>query len=289
MLTIDESIPQKSDAYRVAEDIFYSQFNDISFFVEDIEQENFYFITLRKLFPNLKLEKIFPLNGKDNVLAQSAKNLHDKTKVFIVDLDFDEILNKKHNNANLFYLQKYSIENYLIEENSIVDYIISERPKLRKHQINADFNIEESISNIGNALRDIIYLHIVVQSKCPTLKNISLNHERFFIFNSGNFNLRKDQLEIYINNIERELEEVDKRVRLASQLKKAMRLIKLDTHEDFLKYIPGKYLIRMLKQVIESSFSIASRNADSFCYRLSEKCEFNTLNHLKIEVEDFIK
>ena len=42
MISIEESIPTKSDSYRIGEDVFFYQFNDVSFYVEDAEQENFH-------------------------------------------------------------------------------------------------------------------------------------------------------------------------------------------------------------------------------------------------------
>ena len=113
MITIEESIPTKNDAYKLGLDIFYVQFNEIFFYIEDEDQENFYFCILKKLFPDVVFEKIFPLGGKNAVIEESEKYLIDKKKVFIVDKDYDDILNRLVRNPNLFYLDRYSIENYV--------------------------------------------------------------------------------------------------------------------------------------------------------------------------------
>ena len=97
MITIEESIPTRNTNYRLAEDIFYVQFNEISFFIEDEDQENFFFCILKNLFHDIQIDKIFPLNGKDNVINESNENIGNKKKVFIVDKDFDDILNKIKN------------------------------------------------------------------------------------------------------------------------------------------------------------------------------------------------
>lgn len=70
MITIEQSIPTKSDAFLKGIDIFYTQFNDVNFYIEDEDQENFYHSILKKLFPEIRLDKIFPLRGKDNVLEK---------------------------------------------------------------------------------------------------------------------------------------------------------------------------------------------------------------------------
>lgn len=92
MITLEESIPTKNDGYLIAEDVFFIQFNEISFFIEDTEQENFYYNILKKLFPSIQIEKIFPLNGKDNVIEDCKKNIGNKNKIYLVDKDFDDIL-----------------------------------------------------------------------------------------------------------------------------------------------------------------------------------------------------
>jgi hypothetical protein len=99
--------PELTDSFLSGQDIFFGQFNEIEFYVEDTEQEHLYFNVLKKLFPDLKFEKIFPLNGKVNVVNESKLHVSNKKKVFIVDLDFDHILGTKLNYSNLFYLNKY--------------------------------------------------------------------------------------------------------------------------------------------------------------------------------------
>ena len=91
---MNEGFPELTDSFLSGQDILYTQFNDIEFYVEDTEQEHFYFNILKKLFPDLNFEKIFPLNGKDNVRDSARLNIGNKKKVYIVDLDFDHILNK---------------------------------------------------------------------------------------------------------------------------------------------------------------------------------------------------
>ncbi|MHA7944876.1 DUF4435 domain-containing protein [Formosa sp. 3Alg 14/1] len=288
MITPEESIPTRNTNYRLAEDIFYVQFNEISFFIEDEDQENFFFCILKNLFPDIQIDKIFPLNGKDNVINESNENIGNKKKVFIVDKDFDDILNKINTNDNLFYLDRYSIENHLIEKDAIVEYIIGEKPKLKRADIDNDFDLEAQIQNINNKLNELIHLHLVVQNKCSSLKNVSLNHERFFDFNNGDFTIKSTQIDAYKVQIQNELSNVDGRLTLTSQLNKVKRVININNNELCIKHVPGKYLIKMIKQLIESLFGLVSRNVESFCYRMAENCSFHSLNGLKLSVEEYI-
>ncbi len=289
MISVEESIPSRNLNYRIAEDIFYLQFNEVSFYIEDEEQENFFFCILKKLFPDIEISKIFPLNGKQNVIDECKRNIGDKRKVFIVDKDFDDILDKIEDIDNLFYLQRYSIENYLIEKDSIIEYIIGEKPKLQRNCINNSFDMDDCLQKIVNSLKELIYLYLVVQDNCPEQKNVSLNHQRFVSYDRGNFTKERDQFDLYKNLIETQLKSIDKRFTLRGRLGKVNKKVKLDTMEMCIKHIPGKYLVKMLKQHIESLFGLVSRNVDSYCYRISENCSFRSLTHLKTEINEYIR
>ena len=288
MITLEESLPIKNDNYLLAEDVFYIQFNQIAFYIEDTDQENFYFNILKKLFPQIEIGKIFPLNGKDNVIKECKKNIGQKNKIFLVDKDFDDLLDKKIESENLFYLDKYSIENYLLEENSIIEYIISEKPKLKRDLIISTLEFVKILETISKTLRDIIHIFLLVQKKCPKLKNISLNYERFYDFNNGNFTLKENQLNIYIQSITDELNTIDKRLKFETQLKKIKKDFNFNTDELCLIHFPGKFLIRMLKQSIESKFGLNSRNIESFSYIIATNCSFNSLENLKNDITNYL-
>ncbi|MEI3790349.1 MULTISPECIES: DUF4435 domain-containing protein [unclassified Chryseobacterium] len=289
MITIEESIPTKNDDYRFAEDVFYFQFNDISFYIEDEDQENFYHKILCKLFPNLQIEKIFPLNGKNNVIDECKSNIGDKKKIYIVDKDFDDILGKKESISNLFYLNRYSIENYLIEESSIIEYIVSEKPKLKRSNIKRKLELIKIIETIKLSIKEIIHLFLLVQKKCSQLKNISLSYERFFDFNNGNFQIRQNQIDSYIDSIKNELKAVDKRLKFDVQLKKLVKEHNLSSNDCCINHYPGKFIIKMLKQTIESLFGLNSRNIESFSYMIACNSRFDSLFFLKNEIDIFLK
>src|SRR4051812_46633890 len=109
-ITQEDSIPHKTDSYRLAESLFYRQFNDLDFYVEDSSQENLYWQLLRKLFGDIKITKIYPLGGKKNVIEFAKTHSSDLRSVCIVDKDFDALLGAMNNIGCLFYLKRYSIE-----------------------------------------------------------------------------------------------------------------------------------------------------------------------------------
>ncbi|MGV3589674.1 MAG: DUF4435 domain-containing protein [Adhaeribacter sp.] len=287
MITLEQSIPTKSDAFLNGIDIFYTQFNDVNFYIEDEDQENFYHSILKKLFPYIKLDKIFPLRGKDNVLEKSKRHVGDKKKVFIVDKDFDDLLNKKVVQNNLFYLNEYSIENYLVNENAIKEYIIDEKPKIKRRDINVNFKFEKALNDCGKIFFELTILHLLVQHKGLGLQNTSLPPERFVQLNNV-ICLKNSEINKYKNDIENKLKAIDKRYTLKSQIKKIKNLFNLKTLKDILKHIPGKYLVKYFKCKIEQLFSLASRNIDSFNIRLAKANDFTKLLYLQISVNNYL-
>ena len=107
MVTPEESVPQYSDGYRYAKSAFYSQFNDVDFYVEDAWQENLYLCILGRLFPRLKIENIHPLGGKENVIQHARANTSIRKSVYLLDKDFDDLLGKLQERTNIFFLLSF--------------------------------------------------------------------------------------------------------------------------------------------------------------------------------------
>lgn len=288
MVTIEESIPTKSDAFLKGIDIFYSQFNDVNFYIEDEDQENFYYEILKKLFPKVKLGKIFPLRGKDNVLEKSSQHIGDKKKVFIVDKDFDDLLGKKVARPNLFYLERYSIENYLLEDNCFKQYVIEEKPRLKVNTIAKSFKFKDCLQSACKTFYELTILHLLIQEKGLNIKNTSLAPEQFCQFGS-NISIKIPEMNKHKADIQIKLSAIDKRLKVDSQIKKLKAKFKFKSFIDILPHIPGKYLIKFFKCKIENLFSLANRNIDSFIFRLARTNDFKNLNFLKVSVNAYTK
>lgn len=288
IVTKENSIPKKGKAYNIGESVFYYQFNDISFYIEDKFQENFFLCILRNLFPDIRIEKIFPLNGKKNVIEQSQQNLPDKKKVYIVDKDFDDLLDKIVDSPNLFYLDKYSIENYLFEEESIIQYIIGEKPQISRLDIADSFNLSYCLELMTNNIIRVVKLHVVTQANDLELVNVDLGHERFVKLQNGTFVPDESQINDYEARIAGKLSQKDGRYSISGRINKIFNNSFFNNLEIRLKHIPGKYIVKMLKNYIEKTFQLPQRNATSFCYRIADKCNFISLEFLKIKIANYI-
>lgn len=123
---MDEEFDYSQDA-KAARDLFVSDFTSHIFYVEDTGAEIFYERLFERLFPKLRDFQVVCLDGKANVRKKAAeRRVQDLTYVFVVDKDFDDLLEAA--DPNLVYLDRYSVENYLADLQALVKVLVEEYP-----------------------------------------------------------------------------------------------------------------------------------------------------------------
>lgn len=285
-MTEEESIPSYSESYLYGQDVFYTQFNDVSFYVEDSELEELYLLILKKLFPNIRLEKIFPLNGKINVVNDVKLNIGNKSKIYIVDKDFDDLHNRIEDIDNLFYLDRYCIENYFVEQDAIVSFVISENPKIKSTVINDKYIVNSRLYALVNKLLYLNALFYIIQKFNIEVENIS-KHIDCFLQNKDKTSICTKKLADYMDIVCREIESKSIHIDLEKEVNDCIADWKKKDIE--LNNTCGKQLLFMLMNDLKQEFSLSKvPNSYSFCYRLADKCKFESLNFLRDNVNSFL-
>jgi hypothetical protein len=283
---MNEGFPELTDAFLSGQDIFYTQFNEIEFYVEDTDQENFYFNILKNLFSDLKFEKIFPLNGKMNVKDSARLNLGNRKKVFIVDLDFDGILGTVEVAENLFYLKKYSIENYLISKESLYEVIRIKNPTLKNRDIDSLYDYNSVLNNTSKYLSELACSFITIQKYNLGIDYYGINTNRDFVFTHPHSIYRLSFIPDYFRNVENELKKKDRRYSLTAHVKKLKT--NFNTTNKALSNIPGKHILTFIKERLKALNLIHQMTVDSFAYVLCKEIDSNELNFLKTAIERYI-
>lgn len=290
MIDRETSIPSKKGNYSFAESVFYSQFNDINFYVEDADQEELYFLIFKRLFPDISIDKIFPLGGKKNVIEHCQKHIGHKKHVYIVDKDFDDLLGKIFNYDNLFYLNLFCIENYFFEEDAFINYVVSDQPKLKKAAIRASLDFNNTLLNVLHQLRYLFNLFFIAQKlNVEGISNTKIMPEEFCF--------KRDKTEIDVFTVCKYKHDLHNAVTaqnilsdINAEYRNADLVLFFDTEPIKMhKNVSGKHVIHMFFHILKKKYKIASTSIDSFCYRLAEHCNFHTLADLSKEVTDFIK
>lgn len=114
-----------SDIGLAGRDIFLAEFSDVLFYFEDENQEAFYEKLVSIIAPNYLTSAVSCLRGKDNVIKMAReKNELRRPRVFIVDKDFDDILDAIEVAEGLIYIDRYCLENYLLSFSAILSVAI---------------------------------------------------------------------------------------------------------------------------------------------------------------------
>jgi hypothetical protein len=279
---MNDNFPELTPSFLAGQDLLYSQFNDVSFFVEDTEQEHLYFNILKRLFPNIIVSKIFPLHGNGNLKTHAKANIGNKKKIYIADLDFDEILGSKEDIDNVFYLNKYSIENYLIEQSGVYEVIREKKPKLKNKDISDSLNLTQVLHVCKKLLSELACTFIVIQSHSLGKVYFGINPARDFNIEPNNIGYKNSFISAYFNEVEALLKNIDRRFSLQSKcrpFKCHFRSI-----NKAMSNIPGKYILNLLKFQLVKLKLINDMAIESFTYKLAKECNTNCFNHLKEDI-----
>ncbi len=281
--------PVISNSFLAGQDIVYGQFVDVSFYIEDIEQENFYYVILKNLFADVRFDKIFPLGGKTNVLAEAAIYANDKKRVYIVDKDFDDLLSSVVDIPNLFYLEKYSIENYLIDEEAIRKYIIEEKPRIRKSTIDSNLNFNNLLEESYNLFKDLTMLYLTTQQLDLGIINVSQKPDKFCAYNPTS-QIRQDQFSEYKNQVDLALKNFDANKNIDEEVtKNNVYFDEYFNSKDSLNNIPGKYIMSFIKRRIEFLFRLSKADSDSFIFRIAKNSSFDDLRFLYFQINQYLR
>ena len=179
MVTLEESIPQFSAGYKQARSTFYVQFNEVDFYIEDAWQEKSLPLHTVETFSKVRIENIHPLCGKENAIEHSKTPIPGRKSVYLLDKDFDDLHGKFEQQDNIFYLEKYSIENFLLEEQSVVMFVISEKPKLKLDDVRKELGITALWDDMVKQLAQLFAVFFIVQKHNLPMKSTSFEPDVF--------------------------------------------------------------------------------------------------------------
>lgn len=187
--------------------LFYSDLNEINFFVEDKNKEYEYETILKKLFKGkYKIASIITANGKLGVkqefweFGEKSNDYIVRNNIYIVDGDFDKYIHSEDmiDNDHFIYLKKYNIENYFIDEKAVIKFA-----KGKLHVLDKDVKL---IINFGywkdtivEQAKRLFLLYCAVQNVLPAEANVARS-EYLFIDDKTRFE-RQDGYKSYYDYI----------------------------------------------------------------------------------------
>ena len=254
-------------------------------FFEDSGAENFYEEIVKKLTPDFRDIRVICLSGKNSLIehCQNTNNSTTKPKsLYILDQDFDFLLGKNLKDKSIIYLNRYSIENYLLEETAIILVIQEEKPRLKNIAQHLDwprfFDINLPL------LVDLCSMYLISQEFSLGIPSCSEPIQRFtkdtqpWLICADKVQKYRDEIEslLVLNGIaasEAELQSIF-----------SDRRLKVSNVEQF----PGKQLVDLARLNIGKKFDMRNVSRESLCFRLAKACTFNSLENLRGHINNIV-
>jgi len=170
-----------SDEAKRLTSTFLTYRNDIDIYTEDeLKDKEFYKVLFdRLLTKKLKINDITPLGSRKNVITRCGNEPENgRKKIFIIDKDINVV---SGNNIpvlkNLFILDGYCIENFVLDKESITKFIYMNCAIRPKEEIESDLDYENWLANYANKLVEL-FIHFGI---------IDFYGGKFTLFNANKF------------------------------------------------------------------------------------------------------
>jgi len=145
-------------------DLFLEGQNAVLIYCEDEGFEEFYGRLLRRLVPDVMYEDILCLGGKTEVLKKASEGpVAGKKRVFLLDKDFDDITGVIKSSAGIVYLGRYSIENYLLDDELLADFVIDNKRRFRRVEYDAALSVSEKLAHMFCWYEDLCRKFVLTQ------------------------------------------------------------------------------------------------------------------------------
>lgn len=264
--------------------LFFSDFNDINFFVEDKDKEYEYETLFSRLFGGkYQIAAIFAVGGKPGVrrayeeFGEFYENDVKKKNVYIVDGDFDRYVHCEEmiENLHFIYLKYYNIENYFIDKGAVLKFAKGKLHLLDK-DVMEKVKYEEWREKIIEQAKKLFLLYCAVQSKLPEEPNVART-EYLFIDDKTGFE-RANAYNEYYDHI------CAKEPNIMKVVEDVRRKYEDINGKDYYGLICGKFLLTSLyvylRGMCKGNFS-----KDDMRWALLNECDMAALDYLKERVE----
>lgn len=155
-----------NDALDARADMKDPDVSEIFVFVEDINKEFFYEKIFDRLFDNENmLLKPIGLGGKNKVISRFNENKEkgENDYFYLVDGDFDRYIGIELIEDDRFiYLEAYNIENYIIDENVVYNFLTGKLKKT-KSEVRKLFNFNQWKDKIVDESKKLFLCYAFIQ------------------------------------------------------------------------------------------------------------------------------
>jgi hypothetical protein len=250
-------------------------------YFEDEDGESFYDEIVKKLTPDFRNYRVICLKGKSTVIEKCMNDgfAVKKKSIYVLDKDFDNLLGKMVALENLLYLDRYSVENYLFEDQAVTAIALEERPKL-KETLATVLALQQFREDISTQLLELTSLFYTIQKY-----NLEITSCGDSIYR---FTKTKQPWILCASKISTYKEEISNLLILNDHANDENQLSEIFQNSKNVVSdadIPGKHLIGLLKEYLARKLGARGLDMSSFCFRLAKGSSFETLEELKRSIQ----
>ncbi|WP_422463024.1 MULTISPECIES: DUF4435 domain-containing protein [unclassified Endozoicomonas] len=194
---------ERNSQSQSAKSVFFEEFNDIDVYIEDTAhgyEKVFSIILSRILCDQFKIEKVFPLGGRREVIEHHRIEYKESNRqsLYIVDGDLF-ILSKESldNKPGLYVLPFYCIENVLIDEKALLVLLDEEESIKDLSEMAEEFNYSEWL-DVNEPLLYELFVEYAISFKInPSEQTTAYEVKKLVSDNKGNLNSEKVKARIF--------------------------------------------------------------------------------------------
>ena len=266
---------------RQTESVFFQYKNDINIYTEDKDEDReFYEKLFKRLLngTNIRINNIYPLGNKSNVIKKCKEDKSPNPKIYIVDGDIYLQFKQYPEIENLFRLGAYCIENYVIDQISVESTAYDLTGVKSKQQINAEANYSARMSKLEKPLTELFFM-LSIQAELT---------EKFDIKNVEQFLNRQSELDAA--KIQKEISAINSAIIKSGfsqdiiNEKMSQRIKKFGySPSTLLTIVSGKdYLIPYWKKIITRiAGGKLQLRKEAWKFKLVDYCDLSRLTSLK--------
>ena len=255
--------------------------NDIEIYTEDENKDReFYRILFQRLLEhtNITINDITPLGCRNNVIERCKHEpINGRKKIFLVDGDIFIIYkNNTDKLENLFILDSYCIENFIIDEHSCSQFAYNLIGTLPVEEIKRKLQYDEWIDNLASPLINL-FIHFSILHEVNG-KFTLYNANKFITKGTLDFDLVNKEIAVVKTAILDTISEVDYQKLLTIRENSWSK-----TPENFLRIVSGKdYLLPLVQLKVQEIRKLKGLfTNEAIKSLLAQFCKLDRLEPLK--------
>lgn len=183
---------QRSIQGKRAKAVFFRQVNDIDVYTEDSSKvtKKLYGEMLSRAFKGTyRINTVFPLGDKHTVINDCEKyqaNMGERLRLYVVDGDLDLLYGStKSGLKRLYVINRYCIENYLIDKKAIEVVLHEEDLEKNFDEIEKEFDFNNWVKSNTDILFELFILYAVAYKNSINCETISYSINRLVSSGDG--------------------------------------------------------------------------------------------------------